>query len=67
VHHRVAEPTRTWGLPFPFVEYSNPLALFLYFLYPHTVDIVNFKFRGMCAHFVFNYVVYFKVGFYFLL
>ena len=44
-----------------------PLHYIFYFLYPHIVDIVNLKFGGMCAHFVFNYAIYFKLWFYFLL
>jgi hypothetical protein len=40
-----------------------PLALFLYFLYPHTVGSSNFEFGGIiCAHFVFNYAFYFNYG-----
>jgi hypothetical protein len=27
------------------------------------MDIVNFKFGGMCIHFVLNYAVYFKLWF----
>jgi hypothetical protein len=41
----------------------TPLALLLYFLYPYTVDSVNFEFqdpRGIiCAHFIFTIMLYF--------
>jgi hypothetical protein len=47
--------------------FSTPLALLLYFLYPHTVDIVQILSLGvfMCSHFVFNHAVYFKLWFIF--
>jgi hypothetical protein len=42
----------------------TPLALFLYFRYPHTMGGANFEFGGtICAHFVFNYAIYFNYGF----
>jgi hypothetical protein len=46
--------------------FFTPLALLLYFLYPHSVDSENFEFGGIiCAHFVFNYVFYINYGFFF--
>jgi hypothetical protein len=43
----------------------SPFALHCFiFLYPHIEDIVQFKFGGLCTHFVLNYaVVYFKLWF----
>ena len=41
----------------------TPLAVFLSFLYPHTVGSANFEFGGiMCTYFVLNYAFYFNCG-----
>ena len=41
----------------------TPLAVFLYFLYLHTVGSANFEFEGIvCTHFVLNYAFYFNFG-----
>jgi hypothetical protein len=46
--------------------FFTPLALHLYFLYPHTMGSANFEFGGIiCAHLIFDYAFYFIYGFFF--
>jgi hypothetical protein len=47
------------------VYFSYPVALHLYFLYPHTVGSARFMFGGVLfcyAHFIFYYAFYVNYG-----